>query len=60
MRLVLVLVLLSQLLNTVGIGLPQSAGGFLVGLYLLLLGAALNFVYLIYVLLRPEDEPPAA
>ena len=54
------LTLLSQLLNTVGIGLPQSAGGFLIGLYLLLLMAALNFVYLLYVLLRPEDEPPAA
>ena len=27
--------LISQVLNTVGVGLPQTAGGFLVGLYLM-------------------------
>src|SRR5262249_34547315 len=42
--------LASQVLNTLGIGLPQSAGGFLAGLYLMLLISALNFVFLLYVL----------
>jgi hypothetical protein len=51
--------LLSQLLNALGVGLQQSVGGFLLGLYCLLLVATLNFAYLIYVLVRPEDESPA-
>ena len=51
--------LLSQLLNALGVGLQQSVGGFLLGLYCLLLGTTLNFAYLIYVLVRPEDESAA-
>lgn len=52
--------LVSQVLNTLGIGLPQSAGGFLIGLYLMLLISALNFVFLLYVLGRPRRGPPAS
>jgi len=52
--------LVSQVLNTLGVGLPQSAGGFLIGLYLLLLISALNFVFLLYVLGGPRRGPPAA
>jgi hypothetical protein len=53
-------IIVSQTLNALGIGLRQGAGGFLVGLYLLLLLTALNFVQLLYVLDRtPETaEPP--
>ena len=47
--------LVSQLLNALGVGLPQSAGGFLIGLYCLLLVSGLNFAGLMFVLLRPED-----
>jgi hypothetical protein len=54
------ILLVSQLLNTLGVGLPQSAGGFLAGLYLMLLISALNFVYLLYVLAYPRRGPPAA
>jgi len=53
------LILISQVLNALGVGLPQSAGGFLVGLYLLLLVSGLNFVFLLYVLSRAPDRPPA-
>ena len=52
------LVLVSQVLNTLGVGLPQSAGGFLVGLYLLLLITGLNFVFLLYVLGGPRRGSP--
>lgn len=52
--------LVSQVLNTLGVGLRQSAGGFLIGLYLMLLISALNFVFLLYVLGRPRRGPPAA
>jgi hypothetical protein len=51
--------LVSQVLNTLAIGLSQSAGGFLVGLYLLLLISALNFVFLLYVLGGRRQDPPA-
>jgi hypothetical protein len=47
-------VVVSQTLNALGVGLGQSAGGFLIGLYFLLLIAALNFVQLLYVL---DDTP---
>ena len=53
-RVALVVALVSQLLNAFGVGLPQSAGGFLIGLYFLLLVSGLNFVYLVVVLLRSE------
>ena len=56
LRLAFPLALVSQVLNALGVGLPQSAGGFLIGLYLLLLISTLNFAYLVYVLLRPEDD----
>lgn len=46
--------LVSQALNTLGVGLRQSAGGVLVGLYLMLLISALNFVFLLYMLGRPN------
>lgn len=52
-----VLVLVSQVLNTLGIGLEQSSGGFLIGLYLLLLMSGLNFVFLLYVLGRTPGLP---
>jgi hypothetical protein len=52
--------LVSQVLNTLGVGLPQSAGGFLIGLYLMLLISALNFVFLLYILCGPHRGPPAA
>jgi hypothetical protein len=54
------ILLVSQALNTLGVGLPQSAGGFLAGLYLMLLISALNFVYLLYMLAYPRRERPAA
>jgi hypothetical protein len=53
-------ILISQVLNALGIGLSQSAGGFLVGLYCLLLTSGLNFVFLLYVMGRSHHGPPAA
>ncbi len=53
------LVLTTQALNTLGIGFARSIGGFLVGLYLLLLVSALNFAFLLYVLGRAPDAPHA-
>ncbi len=58
--LISLVVLASQVFNALGIGLGQSAGGFLIGLYFLLLTAALNFVQLLYVLERTPGNPPAA
>ena len=52
------LVVGSQLLNALGVGLGQSAGGFLIGLYFLLLIAVLNFVQLLYVLDDTPGGPP--
>ena len=52
--------LVSQVLNTLGIGLRRSAAGFLTGLFLLLAISALNFVFLIYVLGLPRRGQPAA
>ena len=48
----------SQVLNTLGVGLSRSAGWFLVGLYLMLLISALNFVFLLHVLGYPRRDPP--
>jgi hypothetical protein len=53
------ILLVSQALNALGVGLLQSAGGFLTGLYLMLLISALNFVYLLYVLAHARRGPPA-
>lgn len=53
------LVIVTQVLNTLGIGFSQSAGGFFIGLYLLLLISGLNFVFLLYVLGRTRDAPDA-
>jgi hypothetical protein len=55
-----VLVLVSQALNTLGVGFPRSAGGLLIGLYLVLLVSGLNFAFLLYVLGRPRGGSPAA
>lgn len=52
------LVVGSQLLNTLGVGFDRSAGGFLIGLYFLLLIAVLNFVQLLYVLDDTAASPP--
>ena len=60
LRAAVFLALVSQVLNTFGIGLPQSVGGFLIGLYLLVLVMALNFAYLMYVLVRDDNDLPAA
>jgi hypothetical protein len=49
-----VVIFVTQALNVLGIGLVHSAGGFLIGLYLLLLISGLNFVFLLYVLSRPR------
>jgi hypothetical protein len=46
------LVLATQALNALGIGFAQSVGGFLIGLYLLLVISALNFAFLLFVLGR--------
>jgi hypothetical protein len=54
------LLLVSQVLNTLGVALHQSAAGFLAGLYLMLLISALNFVFLLYVLGYPRQGPPTA
>ena len=51
------LVLATQALNATGVGFAQSVGGFLIGLYLLLLISALNFAFLLYVLGRAPDVP---
>ena len=56
----LLVVFVTQLLNAIGVGLPQSAAGFLIGLYFLLLLSGLNFAYLMFVLVRPEIESRAA
>lgn len=53
------ILLLSQVLNTLGIGFPRSAGGFIVGLYLMLLISALNFVFLLHVVGYGHRVPPA-
>ena len=53
-------VVVSQVLNMLGVGLPQSAGGLLIGLYLSLLISGLNFAFLLNVLGRPRGGPPAA
>ena len=53
-------VLVSQLLNAFGFGLQQSAGGFLIGLFLLLVVSGLNFAYLMYVLVRSDQQARAA
>ena len=50
--------LVSQVLNTLGVGLSQTAGGFLIGPYLMLLISALNFVFLLYVLAGLRPGPP--
>lgn len=50
-----VLVLVTQALNVLGVGFAQSVGGFLVGLYLLLVVSTLNFAFLLYVLGRAPD-----
>jgi len=47
-----IFLLVSQVLNALGIGLSQSAGGFLIGLYLLVVISGLNFVFLLYILHR--------
>ena len=52
-----IIVLVSQVLNTLGVGLPRSAGGLLIGLDLLLLISGLNFAFLLYVLGRPRGGP---
>ena len=49
-------VMLTQLLNALGIGFAQSAAGFLLGLYLLLFVSSLNFAFLLYVIGRPMDS----
>jgi hypothetical protein len=51
--------LVSQFLNAAGVGLSQSVGGFLAGLYLMLLISALNFVFLLYVLGSSHRVPRA-
>lgn len=51
------LILVTQALNVLGIGLAQSVGGFLIGLYLLLVVSALNFAFLLFVLGRAPDGP---
>lgn len=60
LRVALLLALVTQRLNTIGVGLRHTAGGFLIGLYCLLLVSALNFTYVIFVLIRPENGAPAA
>lgn len=50
--------LVSQILNMFGIGFSQSVGGFLIGLYLMLLISVLNFVFLLYILGSPPPNKP--
>lgn len=47
--------LITQALNTFGVLLERDAGGYLLGLYLFLISASLNFVALILAL-RPEPD----
>ncbi len=54
------LVLATQALNALGIGFAQSPGGFLIGLYLLLVISALNFAFLLFVLGRVPDGPTSS
>lgn len=58
LRISTLLLLISQAVNTVGLGLDQSTGGFLIGLYLALLMAGLDFVFLLFVLGRAPGRPP--
>jgi hypothetical protein len=55
-----ILLLVSQVLNALGIGFSQNVGGFLIGLYLLVVISSLNFVFLLYILHRTPGDPPAA
>lgn len=54
----LLLAFVSQTLNAFDVGFDTGIGGFLVGLYLLLMVSGLNFALLAYLLLLPEMESP--
>jgi hypothetical protein len=58
LHLVSFILLVSQVLNTLGVGFTRSVGGFLIGLYLMLLISALNFVFLLYILEGARRGPP--
>jgi hypothetical protein len=57
LRLSMLVTLVSQVLNILGVGLSRSAGGFMIGLYLALLISGLNFTFLLYFLEREPDRP---
>jgi hypothetical protein len=59
LQLISYLLVISQVLNMLGVGLSQTVGGLLIGLYLMLLISALNFVFLLYLLASPRRDPPA-
>jgi hypothetical protein len=54
----LLLAFVSQALNAFGLGASTHVGGFLVGLYFLLLVSGLNFALLAYLILLPDKETP--
>ena len=49
---------LSQTLNALGFAWGSAMGGFLVGLYFLLVVSGLNFALLAYLILLPEPDAP--
>ncbi len=54
----LILAAVSQALNALGVPFTTSIGGFLLGLYLLLIVSGLNFALLAYLILLPEPDVP--
>jgi hypothetical protein len=52
----LLMAFVSQILNAMGIAFTTPVGGFLIGLYLLLVLSGFNFALLVYLLLLPELE----
>jgi hypothetical protein len=52
----LLLAFVSQTTNAFGLLFANRVGGFLLGLYLLLLVSGLNFALLVYLILEPEPE----
>lgn len=55
----MIVTFISQILNALGIGLAQSVGGFLIGVYRILRVSGLNFVFLLYFLGRALEDAPA-
>ena len=56
----LLVAVVSQSMNALAFGFATPAGGFLLGLYALLVVSGLNFALLAYLMLLPEADVPEA